>query len=181
MSVLSFLRLIVSSLLVASLCAQAQTYRWTDKDGKVHYTDTPPPPTAVTSQEKNLKGNVASSGDLPYATQEAMKSFPVKLYSKDKCPPCDEGRTFLNKRGIPFSEIAVNDDSIRVELQQLKAGGLLPVLRVGEEVKKGFDTSAWNRMLDLAGYPQTAIPGAKAQARHSDTEGETRKGPYAVQ
>jgi hypothetical protein len=40
-------RLIAGALLLAALAAHAQTnvYRWVDKEGKVHFSDTPPPDT----------------------------------------------------------------------------------------------------------------------------------------
>ena len=36
-----------AALLFATAVA-AQAYRWVDKDGKVHYTQTPPPPSQAT-------------------------------------------------------------------------------------------------------------------------------------
>ncbi len=36
--------LLVGSMLVFAAVASAQMYRWVDKDGRVHYTATPPPP-----------------------------------------------------------------------------------------------------------------------------------------
>jgi hypothetical protein len=44
------------SLLLAALsglpaAAQAELYRWVDAEGRVHYTDTPPPPNARKSEE----------------------------------------------------------------------------------------------------------------------------------
>src|SRR5258708_14618405 len=37
---------LVSSTWLVSMPAAAQTYKWTDADGKVHYSDQPPPANA---------------------------------------------------------------------------------------------------------------------------------------
>ena len=183
MTAFSQRRLLALSLLALSFGVQAQTYRWTDQNGRVHYTDTPPPASAVKREEKSLKGNVASSGDLPYATQHAMKNFPVKLYTTKECEPCNDGRNLLNKRGIPFSEVVVEGDSGLAELKKLDEAAKVPVLAVGTDVRKGYEAGAWNKALDIAGYPQTAVPGVKTPALNDKAapEAEVKKGPYAAQ
>jgi len=45
------LAIAVAAMLVAAT-AGAQMYRWVDKDGKVHYTDTPPPAAAKSIQKR---------------------------------------------------------------------------------------------------------------------------------
>ena len=44
--------LLAISLAIVAGAASAQLYRWTDADGKVHITDTPPPPNARNVQKK---------------------------------------------------------------------------------------------------------------------------------
>ena len=39
-------------LCAVTFAASAQLYRWTDEKGRVHITDTPPPPTAKEVQKK---------------------------------------------------------------------------------------------------------------------------------
>ena len=38
----------------------------------------------------------------------------------------------------------------------------VPSLIVGQQNFKGFESNAWNNLLDLAGYPKSAPYGAKA-------------------
>ena len=45
------LAIAVAAMLVAAT-AGAQMYRWVDKDGKVHYTDTPPPAAAKSAEKR---------------------------------------------------------------------------------------------------------------------------------
>lgn len=95
-------------LLVALGSAQAETYRWVDQSGKVHYGDQPAE-EATQVELRNL--HVAPEGDdagLPYESRLARQNFPVTFYSTNDCgDPCQQARDFLNKRGIPFTKKSV--------------------------------------------------------------------------
>ena len=55
--------------------AQTNVYKWTDSEGKVHFSDTPPPPQVTKNvTEKRMGGGSVESAQLPFATQQAMKS-----------------------------------------------------------------------------------------------------------
>ena len=145
----------------ASLSAAAQStlYRWVDQDGKVHFTDTPPPSDAKSATQKRY-GSAADEQVLPFTTQTAMKKNPVMLWVAPNCEPCNQGRTLLSNRGIPFSE---RDVQANVETQQaFKAvsGDLnVPVLDVGGNMIKGFEEGQWSSALDAAGYPRERLYG----------------------
>src|ERR1700741_5188172 len=119
--------LLLLSLLAAS-AAWAQQYRWVDEKGRVHYTDTPPPPSAKSAEKKNLKGN-ALGEQQSYELSEAMRKSPVTLYTFAECKdPCQMARDVLNKRGVPFTEKAVSNQQMLDELKQLSGGLSVPVL-----------------------------------------------------
>lgn len=134
--------------------AQAQYYRWVDEQGKVHYGDRPPPAAAGKAQAMRHGAPLADK-PLPFAMREAMATFPVTLYVSADCGSgCSEGRDYLKRRGIPFSEknVASNED---IEALKKLAGGeaAVPVLAVGSKTAKGWLKSDWQRLLDAAGYP----------------------------
>jgi glutaredoxin len=169
--------------------ASAQLYRWVDKDGKVHYSDTPPPSSAGKSSQLRSGGNVADSGSLPYATQQAAKNHPVALYTAENCKEaCADGRKLLQGRGIPFREVAIADEKSREELKKVSGGEEVPVLTVGKSVTKGFGADAWHLALDAAGYPRSGppvaaqagqgAPAAKAAPAESAPD-QPKLGPYA--
>lgn len=154
---------IIATLLLALSCVglvQAQTmYRWVDQDGKVHYGDRPPPPKAAKEVREKRLGAPAASKELPFTLRQAAENFPVTLYVSAACgAPCQQGRDYLNGRGIPFSEreVASNED-IAALAERLGGGELsVPVLQVGEKTSRGFLSSAWTGLLDAAGYPKAA-------------------------
>jgi glutaredoxin len=147
--------------------ASAQMYRWVDKDGKTHYTDTPPPASAGKSAQVRSGGNVVDAGALPYATQQAAKNHPVTIYTAENCKePCADGRKLLQTRGVPFREVAITDEKTRADLKSVSGGEEVPVMAVGSSVSKGFGADSWHLALDAAGYPRSGPPLA-AQAQTS--------------
>ena len=154
--------MLVAALLFAVALAGAQAqqlYRWVDKDGRVHYTQQPPPRDAKGVQRRSAASGASESPELPYATQLAAKNFPVTLYTAPDCGTgCRDGRESLERRGVPFNEIVVNDDRSIDELKRLTGKTQVPVLRVGTQIQVGYEPGAWMDALDLAGYPESGPP-----------------------
>ena len=147
--------LVVAAL--AATSAWAQQYRWIDEKGRVHYTDTPPPPSAKSAQKKNLKGN--ELGQQPsYELTQAIRNAPVTLYTFTECKaPCQMARDVLNKRGVPFREKLVSNQQMMDELNQVSGGLSVPVMVVGSQVEKNASPEAFNQALDIAGYPRAGV------------------------
>lgn len=144
--------------------AAAQMYRWVDKDGKVHYSNTPPPAAAKNLQARNLTPSVVESSQQPYAVQQAVKNFPVVLYTHADCKePCADGRKLLASRGVPFREVAVTDEKTQEELKRATGDNQVPVLMVGKQANRGYESEMWNAALDAAGYPKAGSPAAQAR------------------
>ena len=174
----------VALLFAASVAAQA--YRWVDKDGKVHYSQTPPSPAQAASvQKKSAGGSTIESSQQPYATQQAAKNHPVTLYTAENCKEaCNDARSLLAQRGVPFREVAITDEKTRAELKQVSGSDEVPVLTVGKQVTKGFAAETWDTALDSAGYPRSGPPlAAKAQkpGAPADAKAETPKQAAAAE
>ena len=143
--------------------ALAQQYRWVDEQGKVHYTDTPPPPSAKDAKKKNLKGN-AVGAQQSYELSKAMQESPVTLYTNPACTDaCQLARDVLNKRGIPFTEVQAFDPQGLEKLKAVSGGITVPVLQVGALVEKSVSETAFNNALDVAGYPRAGVAQARDQ------------------
>ncbi|SNS98252.1 protein of unknown function [Noviherbaspirillum humi] len=149
-----------AALLLVGLCAGAngaigaEIYKWVGPDGKVTYSDTPPPASARRAEPKTSGGAAAAAPQLPYALARAAEAAPVTLYAGADCAPCDSGRTLLKQRGIPFTEKTVNSDDDITRFHQVNPGGDLPLLTVGRNQQRGFEASAWQTALTAAGYPE---------------------------
>lgn len=158
-----FAHCVFAAALVAPCFAHAQTnvYRWVDKDGKVQFSDSPPPADAKDATQRRLGGGGDEDTLLPYATQVAKRRNPVTLYTGGDCgDACVKARELLERRGIPYTERdAQNNDSDREALKKLVGSLYVPTLVVGESTTKGYDEDLWQAAFDSAGYPKTRLPG----------------------
>lgn len=163
---------------LVAVCASAQQlYRWVDKDGKVTYSQNPPPKDAGAKsvQQRRITGGGPADdvGQVPFAVRQAMSNFPVTLYTAPDCAGCNEAKNLLNKRGVPFREVTVADESGRDSLKKATGDTRVPVMMVGRAAEKGFEESSYHSALDNAGYPRTslfagkppALPGPKPAAK----------------
>jgi glutaredoxin len=153
----------IAVALVLPAAAQS-VYKWTDSQGKVHCSDTPPTEPATGVTQKRVNTAPAENSQVPYAVQMAMKNHPVTLYTAPQCgDPCADGRTLLGDRGIPYTERNAQGSPADAEAVKKLIGALqVPVLVVGDNPLKGYDASAWHAALDTAGYPRTKLPGTLA-------------------
>jgi type IV secretory pathway VirB10-like protein len=65
---------------------QAEIYKWKDKDGKVRYSDTPPPSNVKQESIAGKKKSVAPTGKEPLAPVGAA-TVPTAATPKDNAPP----------------------------------------------------------------------------------------------
>ena len=151
-------RILQSCSILLLLCvgsANAQLYKSVGPDGKVTYSDTPPASVVTKVETRPLTSVGVSSSDFPYEVAEAMKSYPVTLYTTRNCPPCDEGRKLLSERGVPFTEKTVISADDIAQFKQVGGEGQLPLLTVGKFKERAFEAGAWNSVLTTAGYPES--------------------------
>ncbi len=161
---------LIGLLAAWSMAAQAQAvYRIVGPDGRVTFSDRPPPEAANRAKPANVAGGAAGGAEaaLPYELRQVANRYPVTLYASPSCAPCDAGRSFLNGRGVPFTEKTVSTQQDIEALNRLTGGsGTLPALTIGGQQLKGYSEAEWAQFLDAAGYPRTSQlpPGYRAPA-----------------
>jgi glutaredoxin len=169
-------------LLLAALPAHA-LFKVVGPDGKVTYTDRPPPANEGRATTVNRDGSSATADtSLPFALRQVMAKFPVTLYTAAKCEACDMGRALLTRRGIPFSERTATTDEDRAAWEKLVGGQEAPVLKIGSQVMRGFNAGAWEETLDVAGYSRTSQlpPSYKAAAAEPLVPRQPARPPVAA-
>ncbi|MBI5910788.1 MAG: glutaredoxin family protein [Betaproteobacteria bacterium] len=171
----------LAPLLLLPVLAQAQMYRWVDDSGKVHYSDQVPASGAKNVQKQSVSVGQSSSAGLPYALQQAVKNFPVALYTSEACKDtCAQARELLNQRGVPYSETTVIDEVDIAQLKKLSGGSVVPVMTVGRELYKGFESGIYKAALDTAGYPASSQLPTGVQARQPVTKPVRKAAPAAA-
>lgn len=173
------------ALVVPALWAQPM-YRWVDKDGRVHYSQQPPAPGAArTVEQKKLSAGGVGESQMPFALQQAIKNYPVVLYTSPDCKQgCPEARALLSRRGVPYREVNVSDAKTADLLKRASGDVKVPTLTVGVVVQKGYEAGALNDALDTAGYPRTPAPGLKLPtpkaAAHAEPTSASAPAPEAA-
>ena len=172
------------TVLVMLICGQPvaqdrQVYRYTDTDGRVVYSDRVPTAGAKDIERKRVSANTITTSEQPLAVQQASERFPVTLYTFNCGPTCENATALLNRRGVPFATVNVEDGANAEKLKALTGEMSAPVLQVGDKlVQKGFNEAKWNGLLDQAGYPKSPARRA-AQSLRPLTEA-TPEGRTAV-
>src|SRR6266545_5104856 len=154
---LAFACAVALAVVAASAPTQdRQVYRYTDPEGRVIYSDRAPPSNARDVQAKRLGANFIENSQMPLASRQAMERFPVTLYTFKCGELCQSAEALLNRRGVPFSTVNVEDPKGAEQLKNLTGELQAPVLQVGDKlIAKGYNDQRWQAMLDEAGYPKT--------------------------
>jgi glutaredoxin len=160
---------------VSSLVMAGDTYRWEDEQGRVYYSDQPPP--AGARNVRRTRKFDEEKQALPYRLQVVVDKSPVTLYVTDCGEPCEKASELLIARGVPHTLFDPSDARVQEQLMALTGGKLeVPVVVVGEAVLRGFQESEWNAALDAAGYPSYAMievrPYVPQPVEKSDRQGE---------
>lgn len=153
---------LLNTTLLAALAALAVSpmvhaqYKVVEPDGRITYTDRPPP--TAKAQPLKLTGNEgANPADaLPFELRQPASRFPVMLYTAANCSACDQARSYLRQRGIPYTEKTISTPADTKAWEQLALGSEVPVLRIGQQIHRGFPQGAVASDLDLAGYPASS-------------------------
>ena len=161
------LAFVTLAVLFASGAAAQSLYRYIDANGRVVYSDQPPPPSAKDVQARKLPENVIETDPTPLAARQAAERFPVTLYTFD-CDICREAQALLAKRGIPFETVVVTEEKGAARLKALTGKQSAPVMQVGDkQVLQGYNEERWQAVLDDAGYPRPPPPQRAQTARAS--------------
>jgi hypothetical protein len=122
----------VLALALAPL-AMAQLYKWVDKDGKVHYSDQPPPATATkqinvapgpsTPAPSALEKDKTLEKTRTESREAAKKAEDTEKVAKQRQEECDKARSYLKglENGGRFVTFDAKGDRVFMEQDQIDA------------------------------------------------------------
>ena len=98
--------LVLLAAMLLAFGAQAQSYKWVDKDGKVRYGDVPPPGVKATPM-----GAPASGSSVPAPASQAGKSEAGKAANKGPLTPAEKEQEYRkrNEEAAKASEEAARE------------------------------------------------------------------------
>ncbi|MEW6120183.1 MAG: glutaredoxin family protein [Pseudomonadota bacterium] len=126
--------------LFLALPASAGVYKWTDAQGKTHYSDMPPPTARTTQLRLQTYAGPALVGKV------AGTDSGVTLYTTEWCGVCKRAKAFMRQNGVPFREWDVEKTEYgAIKFRQLGGSGV-PLITVGSEKMTGFDAGRFMEM-----------------------------------
>lgn len=149
-------------LAVGVVCsAQAGVYRWTDAQGRTHFSDTPP--VGKTSRALDLPSNTVASprpvapaarGIPPAPGVQAARPLPrVVIYTATWCGYCRAAKATLAQRHVPYTEFDVETSRQgQRDYEQMGSPGV-PITLIGDRAVYGYTLGQFNAALSSAGYP----------------------------
>ena len=159
--------LLLATGLFSSAASAQQVFRIVGPDGKVTFSDQPPPASsnARVTAAAGEGSRAAATAALPFELRRVAGQYPVTLYTGDNCGPCGSARSMLTARGIPFTEKTVTTNEDTQALKRLSGESMLPFATIGSQQLKGFSDAEWTQFLDAAGYPKSSVlPASYRQA-----------------
>ena len=146
---------------VGSTVSAQQVFRTVGPDGKVTFSDKPPPASgtaaAPASSVSSNPSAAASGAALPFELRQVVAKYPVTLYTGNNCNPCGSARSMLITRGVPFVEKTILTVEDTQALERISGDNSLPFATIGGQQLKGFSDIEWTQFLTAAGYPASTV------------------------
>ena len=131
----------------------ADVYKWTDAQGRVHYSDSAPPDAK--SQQVRLKINSIQGPAVVSTLGSGSAARPkdkVRIYTAVWCGYCKKAKAHLAAKRVPYDEVDVEaSEGGRSEFARIGGRGV-PVILVGSQRMDGFSADQLDAMLATAGW-----------------------------
>jgi len=137
----------------ATPTGSSEIYKWTDQNGNVVFSDTPPPPGVkgeIREFREDRTERPKAEGYSPKPKSEAIhearpyKEIGVIMYMTAWCPYCDKARNYLRSLNVNLIEYNVEQDKSKKEEMLSKSGGSkgVPLIDIEGIIIKGYNPDA---------------------------------------
>ncbi|MES9853044.1 MAG: glutaredoxin family protein [Candidatus Thiodiazotropha sp. L084R] len=131
-------------LLLLASTAHAEIFKWSDEQGKVHFSDKKP--THLESSEVKLKINTIKS--VSYDKSIFNLGKKVVIYTTSWCSYCEKAKYYFKRKKIKYTEYNIEKSS-KGKRQYLKMGATgVPVILVGKRRMNGFSEKGFEEIYD---------------------------------
>lgn len=132
------------------LTAQAEIYKWTDENGKVHYSDT----VADNQSAETINvDNVNTFTNVNIYTTPGWQGFykppkkngrnSVVMFSRAGCGYCDQAKQYFEQQNIPYVERRIDLDKEAYNDFEALNGNGVPLILFGEQRMEGFSVESF--------------------------------------
>lgn len=140
--------LILLIALTFALPAQAEIYKWTDADGKSHFSGSKPahPASIENRNELEVKSPQPAPADKKAQPAAAPK---VDLYVTSWCPYCKKAIAYLRKNAIAFTAYDIEQDLDAAARKKTLDPGYsgIPLAVINGAAIRGFSEDTYQQAL----------------------------------
>jgi glutaredoxin len=144
------MRLLV--FLLAATCAllaNAEIYKWTDSNNKVHFSDKKP--DAANALPVHLQINSYTNVSYQLAPERRdSKAAPVSqdvvIYSTTWCGYCKKAKAYFTRNNIAFTDYDIEHSAQAKQSYDAFGGNGVPVIFVGESRMNGFSEEGFSHL-----------------------------------
>jgi len=126
--------------LLQAFPASAGVYKWTDAQGRIHYSDSPPAAARTTQLKLQSFTGPAQVG------RAAEADSGVTIYTTAWCGVCTRAKAFFKQNGVPFREWDVEKTEYGATKYRQLGGAGVPLITVGPDKMTGFDANRFMAM-----------------------------------
>ncbi len=140
---------LLTTLLSSGSLGDSRLYKYTDDNGRVHYTDRPPADRQAETidieiQSHDGQGRVA---DYTALLSPAETGNNVTIYTTDWCHVCKKAKRYMNDESIQYTERDIEKSrKAKREFDRLGGKGV-PVIVVGEKKMHGFSAQKLDALI----------------------------------
>lgn len=133
---------IIIAFILLPVISNAEIYRWTDENGKLHFSDQKPWQTK--SEKVEVKINTYEG--VSYDTSLFDTGKKVVMYSTSWCGYCKKAKQYFKQNGIEYTEYDIEKDArAKRQYDKMQAKGV-PVILVGKKRMNGFSEVGFERI-----------------------------------
>jgi len=138
---LKILAVLALCLLIAGH-ATAEIFKWTDENGKVHFSDKKPRHL----EAKKIKLKINTYEAVSYDRSIFNTGKKVVMYSTSWCAYCKKAKKYFRRKGISFTEYDIEKNAkAKRQYEKMGAKGV-PVILVGNKRMNGFSEKGFERI-----------------------------------
>jgi len=129
-------------ILLFSCGLNAEIYKWTDENGKVHFSDSEPEKQQTEKVQLDNHINGFVNPEIPLAQTPGQ----VVLYATEWCGYCRKARSYFKKNNITYIEKDIEKSAEAKREHKALGGGGVPVITYKDQVIRGFSKAKLNAL-----------------------------------
>lgn len=130
-------------LLSVAAPATAEIFKWTDEQGKVHFTDSPPKDQRV--EQVEVKVNTYTAVEITPVVERLGRKDKVVMYSAAWCGICKKAKRYFQKKNISYIAYDIEKSRSGKRGYKLLKGKGVPIIIVGDKRMNGFNVTKFEK------------------------------------